>query len=1363
MNTRPPSSRRAVALIVTLIMLSVVTFLAIAFLAISRRERTSVIVQGEAHDAYHMAVTGYNRALAEVISKILATGDKANYGLTVSTNFINPAQGSPIPVNNYTAVNYNAILTVNDQLANLGNLLYSPRAPVYVVTNFSNLSNEFRFFVNFNRNVYPSTAPPLWPLAWRGAPRFETNGFLPDLNDVNTTNGLGTFSFKVGDPEWIGLLLYPGVPHHPTNPFVGRFAFLVLPASKCLDLNFIHNKAARLLPVIGLNSYRRNQGVGSWEINLAGFFADLNTNMWRVAAPAYTYDPLSPVASGTAFEDAGRLLNFRLNSSWGNLNSPFGMYGAVGSSFTLTSGFDVFGDGGPFMTNQSSSPNNEPAGKDTQNGWSGADNTNTAANSFLDIQEIFNTGRPSYLPVANLFLQYGTSNSTRDRYTFYTMLEQLGVDSGVPSGKVNINRTNSLTGAPETATGFQDWNPTNFFLIAAHQMIRASLVTQYVTVPVPGTNYYFGTNLLSTNLPPVLSSTNIAIWPWSEYSPEVHRLLQVAVNIYDSTTNNTQGAANSYPFLPTVLRPMFDSMVVGGVTNIHIAGWVEERGTNWLSYTNLDLSNSNHVDAILTNGTYSGGTLSFRNQSLVNGQPVLFGAKKGFPNFNEFNFQAVVVATRKLEMVKSNATDRFPWQTNQMLILGVSNRFGVECWNSYASAYPRRLALMVTNTFTYVLTNEFGLVLSNSVVVSSNKTIAAGAWSGTTNYSFQLPLFNTSILLTNSAYSTSYPSAFPAANLGGFRLVTSNSFDRANGFQVPQFGLLVTNHLRYALVDIHDANPALWRVVDYVNLTNLNGYVDIMRALGVTTGPWDTVTVYQPGDVVITNGFYYTSIRPSTNIPPVGSIFSVSHWQVQTRPGTNINAGSFWNNYRGGAASTNTAAPTVGITNQINVALNTNLATVANWRQWSSDTPIIREIQRFQYYMNTTATNFGSITNRLGPLQARMQCPFSPTRKVVQNLSWEVNDPFVHYTTRDITPFSRTNLAREINYIVPPFASVLPPMSFGLTNTTYRPWGGNPQSTVQEGTEFALWLKDPGVRRSDDWDFPSAKFPNIGWLGRVHRGTPWQTIYMKSTMVNLTNWSQWARSAETHPTNDWKLFDLFSAWPNNNAARGLLSINQTNLAAWSAVLDGVIALSNNVSAATGPFTTPSSTALMIEPHSRASLNGETNLFYIYHGIQQRRTAMTNFTRLGDILSVPELTTISPYLRLFNGDTDRNFNSLTNLTTGRPLLINSLTYEQMHSLTDNIYERIPQQVLGLLTVEDSPRFVVYAWGQALRPADRSLVIAPGQFYGMCTNYQISAEYALRAVVRVENLPTLRLPPPGSGPRVIVESFRQLPNE
>src|SRR5205823_2074191 len=133
-------------------------------------------------------------------------------------------------------------------------------------------------------------------------------------------------------------------------------------------------------------------------------------------------------------------------------------------------------------------------------------------------------------------------------------------------------------------------------------------------------------------------------------------------------------------------------------------------------------------------------------------------------------------------------------------------------------------------------------------------------------------------------------------------------------------------------------------------------------------------------------------------------------------------------------------------------------------------------------------------------------------------------------------------------------------------------------------------VKDPLITRSDDWDFVTNKFPGIGWLGRVHRGTPWQTVYLKAGASDTNKWQKWSGhvitnwdgygitlfdSLLTHPTMDYHIFDLFTTAFNDNAARGQMSINQTNLAAWSAVLSGVIALTNSTSdadlAAESPF------------------------------------------------------------------------------------------------------------------------------------------------------------------------------------------------
>ena len=64
-------------------------------------------------------------------------------------------------------------------------------------------------------------------------------------------------------------------------------------------------------------------------------------------------------------------------------------------------------------------------------------------------------------------------------------------------------------------------------------------------------------------------------------------------------------------------------------------------------------------------------------------------------------------------------------------------------------------------------------------------------------------------------------------------------------------------------------------------------------------------------------------------------------------------------------------------------------------------------------------------------------------------------------------------------------------------------------------------------------------------------------------------WSAWTGDANPYdvansaPVQDRQLFDLFTTRLNDNAALGTLSVNQTNLAAWSAVFSGMVALTNN--------------------------------------------------------------------------------------------------------------------------------------------------------------------------------------------------------
>jgi hypothetical protein len=250
---------------------------------------------------------------------------------------------------------------------------------------------------------------------------------------------------------------------------------------------------------------------------------------------------------------------------------------------------------------------------------------------------------------------------------------------------------------------------------------------------------------------------------------------------------------------------------------------------------------------------------------------------------------------------------------------------------------------------------------------------------------------------------------------------------------------------------------------------------------------------------------------------------------------------------------------------------------------------------------------------------------------------------------------------------------------------------------------------------------------------------------------------------ETNPTNDWRLVDSFTVAIHPNATRGQLSVNQTNLAAWSAVLSSIgvttytnDAKSSNGIAAIDVLTQPAANDWPISQivQSINAYRDPTNL------------PLGQFFKVGQILGVPALTGQSPFLT-------------------QPYLSKQADdWETKKNLiTDLDYERIPDQVLSLLKVGDL-RFVVYAWGQSLKPAQNlpgfPSIITAGQNAGMCVNYQITGEMAARAVIRVdfEKMPDPTDPanainpaaarsgrgrwvPDYRRPHAVVESFNILP--
>ena len=213
-----------------------------------------------------------------------------------------------------------------------------------------------------------------------------------------------------------------------------------------------------------------------------------------------------------------------------------------------------------------------------------------------------------------------------------------------------------------------------------------------------------------------------------------------------------------------------------------------------------------------------------------------------------------------------------------------------------------------------------------------------------------------------------------------------------------------------------------------------------------------------------------------------------------------------------------------------------------------------------------------------------------------------------------------------------------------------------------------------------------------------------------------------------HPTNDWQMLELFTTAVHENAARGLLSVNQTNLAAWAAVLTGVPVLTNSNPANLRTKQTNYGYAF-VEPASWQLSN-------IVQSINTNRLLRPggSFRYLGEVLSAPALTVESPFLNVKSEN------------------------QRKYGIGDEVYERIPQQILSLLK-EDEPYVVIYSYGQSLKPADRSRVTLPGTYFNLCTNYQITGEVLTKTALRFDELRR------GTNLfyRGVVESYNLLPND
>ncbi|EEF59225.1 hypothetical protein [Pedosphaera parvula] len=1243
-------SEQGVALVVTLILLSVITFMAVAFLAISRHEREGVINRSHQNDSVFAADAAIEHIKAKLVSEMLVNNNGFNVGLLVSTNFIN-TNGFVRGLASFTNVNYDIRntgqpLTQNDFLQNVANLLILPRPPVFVSTNQAQrngqLASEFRFYLDFNRNgVYDTNG---WVTPYYGLVPPKINPRAP--------------FFAIGDPEWIGILDRPELPHSRSNQFVARYAFIALPMGSAMDINYLHN-VAKYYTGTGqpYEGFRRDQGVGTWEINVGAFLFALNPTVWGAGGSTYAYDPIGNAQTvGLGFQDAADILAYRFNNNWNNPLTFAQMYpGATPSTLFQLDHADGYSLG-LLATNAANFTVQDPDFNRTTTRWSGSDNTNW----FFTPQDFFKVGSGANSfsgRLASIGLPSPTTDTT-NQYTFYNLLQQLGVDSMPESGKINVNYEN-LNG--RNATNFQNWAPVEFFTNAANAML-STLSSE------PG----------YTNL----STSYIPLYPTNGYTPAVHRMLQLAANIYDATTSREfRSGSSGYPYFPSVFKPIL------GVTNgneIYIKNYVEV-ATQLNGYTNnfYDLS-----DLSATNLSALKSAIS-ANPTNVNvyGIPWVIGAKKGFPNFNEFSMGNVMQLTRRIQIKKDNQTDPVnKWHYRTQYAVGISNVVGVEMWNSYSNAYPRDVKIIVNNDLTMWLTNDLGVMryTTNKLSLTGSAQLGPNIWLGATNLNyaraFSIPLSTNYVFVPDSILHYN-----PLGLQANASAPSENSdFEENTGVSSQNWGLNVTNRLRVMMIDSQSG-----RLLDFVELSGLDDHQNIMQ---------DLQNPLQAGD-------------PQA---------SASVWDSKT--------------------ASLVPQITQGMWNQIQISLGSQVSS-SEWVKYMINTPNefakAAEIANFQLFY-TGATNL-----------LKMQTPFVPTGQLLSYNSWQANDPLVHFTSWDL---GNTNLLTRIKLGTPLYSTNIV-KNIGLLNDRYSPWGGNPNK-ASDKHPFDLAYKDPLVARSDNWQFPTNRFPSVGWLGRVHRGTPWQTIYLKSPSIatnQFDDWEKWTGNRYknqivvktgipdaplTHPTNDWKIVGLFTAAPNDNAARGQLSINQSNAPSWYAMLGGAIALSNSTPDIDLDTVSPQPakyTPFVIDPIKNNL--AISNILVAINDVRRTNYLGGVFTNLGNILAVPELSTNSPFLN------------------------RSSDVQVQKALSDSVYEAIPQQILGLLKV-GQPQYVIYAYGQSLKPADRSLYQGSGPYFGLCTNYTVTGESLIRAVIHVENPPV-----PGqtqlAQPRVVVDQYNVLP--
>lgn len=695
-----------------------------------------------------------------------------------------------------------------------------------------------------------------------------------------------------------------------------------------------------------------------------------------------------------------------------------------------------------------------------------------------------------------------------------------------------------------------------------------------------------------------LELTNLQVFPVNNYTPAVHRLLQVSANLYEATTNRTYSTSTFEPYCPTLYRPLFRKMADNTVI---IAGFREVLGTNLVSslgpaILELDVD-TNQLALLPAWGTPAG---TDQQEPLLAGLPLIIGARKGFPNFNEFSKQTCITVSRLLEFRRTSIQGPVV-QTNTMFTVGISNIYGAEFWNSYSNPYPRNLLLRGSLSMTAVLADDAGNVLSSNNV-PADITLGIGqtnwpGWHGLSDVagSFVLPwgATNSFFFLTNSTYVAGPPALLQPL---------THVFQARTSWYQPRWFLNLKIRALFALIDT-DAQ----RVVDYVNLDLHEAPIDVFAALG--------------------------SGADCSGNP--GSLASISSQWC-----TNLPAG----------------VPQ-GILNQIAVSLGLNGGILPTPGVFTLDPYAGLDpepaIDGFRYNLMGWSPIFARDLGMLFYKSNVFYVPFDPVGSLYVHTTLSANDPLVHYTLGELSSLPSPTSAINLISHVPPLDNL------GVLNGRFQPWGGSPLGGGSSAVApWDLAAKDPLITRPDAWTFPTNQLLQEAWIGGVHRGTPWQTLFLKSAnflqsygTVNggLSAWQQWTGDSLvtsnwdghsslipdalfTLPTNDWRIAELLASLFNTNDLRTLASANQTSAPAWEELLNGLTVLTN-------PAPGQTDSLVMLSNSPQAKLISTALL-----AARAKQPAQT-FHDPSELLSAPELSVASPWLNNSNTPSDAAFEAI----------------------------------------------------------------------------------------------------------------------